>query len=138
MPPMCRSCAMRSSNTGKPMMISKMLRFILPAALFAVSLHAQEAPAPAGASAPRAATGGPHQVSVNDGSEAWTYCPISYDPSGNVAAIGGSNGAQTFIYDINGQLVDATVTGPGTPSSVYSHQTYGYDAYGNMLSKTTD
>jgi YD repeat-containing protein len=48
----------------------------------------------------------------------------AYDGSGNIKAIG----SDTFVYDLEGRLVDATVQS--------NQQSYTYDIYGNRLSAT--
>src|ERR1700741_1161986 len=62
-------------------------------------------------------------VAPDSGAWSWTSGAYSYDPSGNITAIG----TQSFLYDVQGRLVDATVTRPGASE----HRGYSYDSYGN-------
>ncbi|HEX8620194.1 MAG TPA: hypothetical protein VF911_21625, partial [Thermoanaerobaculia bacterium] len=68
----------------------------------------------------------PGDVETNDGSWSWTSGAYSYDGSGNIKAIG----TQSYVYDVRGRLVNATMTRPDQPGSQV--HTYSYDAAGNM------
>jgi RHS repeat-associated protein len=68
----------------------------------------------------------------DSGSYSWTTGQIQYDGAGNIWAIG----RQTFSYDSLSRLSTAYVQGPDQTS--YSQRSYTYDAYGNLLSKTSD
>jgi RHS repeat-associated protein len=65
-------------------------------------------------------------------SGAWSWAPgqYSYDGSGNITAIGAE---AAFFYDMQGRLVDATLTRP--PAS--EHREFVYDPFGNRNSMTT-
>jgi YD repeat-containing protein len=56
----------------------------------------------------------------------WSSGQYAYDPSGNIETVG----ADSYRYDTAGRLIK-TVLNAKT-------ETYGYDAYGNLISKTTD
>jgi len=55
----------------------------------------------------------------------WTSGTYQYDGAGNISAIG----SDTYAYDTLSRLVQANVKG--------NSETYVYDAFGNLISKTT-
>jgi RHS repeat-associated protein len=67
----------------------------------------------------------PSSPSPTSGPYSWTVGPFAYDPSGNVAIIGGSYS----IYDPMSRLVTSSVQRPDQMGSQVN--TYGYDVYGN-------
>ena len=62
------------------------------------------------------------------GPYSWTAGPYDYDGAGNIKAIG----SESFVYDKLGRLRSASVRGPDAVS--LQTQTFGYDAYGNLIS----
>jgi len=69
----------------------------------------------------------PHQISTNRG---WSTGIFSYDASGNVKRIG----SQRYQFDLLNRLVMGEVSVGGADRV----QTANYDAYGNMVSLTTN
>ncbi len=91
------------------------------------ALFAQEPPPPPAAPALVARP--------NAGEATYELGPYVYDTAGNIAVIGAGDQAQYFLYDTSGRLVDANVSRPDVPGM--QRQTYAYDVYGNMTSRTT-
>jgi len=91
--------------------------------------RADDAAAPLDAAA-LAALGIARPVTPDSGPWSWTTGNYAYDASGNITAIG----QQSFAYDVLGRLVDATLVRPDQPGS--EHETFAYDAFGNMTSRT--
>lgn len=70
----------------------------------------------------------------SDGSVLWNTGTYQYDGSGNVWKMG----AATYVYDSLSRVVSGTVY-PGALSGGTAHtQSYTYDNYGNLKSKTTN
>jgi RHS repeat-associated protein len=101
----------------------------LVSALLAAAGRADEAAPPLDAAA-MAALGIARPVRPEAGPWSWTTGNYAYDASGNITAIG----LQSFAYDTRGRLVDATLVRPDQPGS--EHETFAYDAFGNMTSRT--
>lgn len=72
----------------------------------------------------------PRPMAPNSGAWAWTNGPYAYDGSGNIAGIG----TQTFFYDTQGRLVQASISRLDQPA--FQTQAYGYDVFGNMVQRT--
>jgi RHS repeat-associated protein len=113
--------------------MGRRLRFgatlLLVSALLAPMARADEAAAPLDAAA-MAALGIARPVRPEAGPWNWTTGNYAYDASGNITAIG----TQSFAYDTRGRLVDAILVRPDQPGS--EHETFAYDAFGNMTSRT--
>ena len=60
----------------------------------------------------------------------WTSGTYTYDGAGNVKAIG----THTFTYDKVSRLTAANLYLEPTASTTLRTQTFGYDAFGNLLS----
>jgi RHS repeat-associated protein len=67
-------------------------------------------------------------VKGDTGPTSWSTGAYSYDPAGNIIAVGSSY----FIYDTSDRLTTANVNS-GTSSQ---QQSYSYDPYGNMVART--
>jgi RHS repeat-associated protein len=76
------------------------------------------------------ATGALPPLTSNSVTWSWVHGPIRYDGSGNISSIGD----QTFLYDTQNRLTRAEITRPDQPGSQV--ETYSYDAFGNMTTKT--
>jgi RHS repeat-associated protein len=119
--------AMRDDRMGRRLRFGATL--LLVSALLAPMARADEAAAPLDA-AVMAALGIARPVRPEAGPWSWTTGNYAYDASGNITAIG----LQSFAYDTRGRLVDATLVRPDQPGS--EHETFAYDAFGNMTSRT--
>ena len=119
--------AMRDDRMGRRLRFGATL--LLVSALLAPTGRADDAAAPPDAAA-MAALGIARPVTPNAGPWSWTTGNYAYDASGNITAIG----TQSFAYDTRGRLVDATLVRPDQPGS--EHETFAYDAFGNMTSRT--
>jgi YD repeat-containing protein len=64
----------------------------------------------------------------------WTTGTFQYDGAGNVKKMGNAN----FVYDGVSRLVSATVYPGPYNNGAARTQSYAYDAFGNMQSKTTN
>jgi RHS repeat-associated protein len=83
-----------------------------------------------GVSAPEAepevaAMAAPARAVAHDTTPGWTTGTYSYDPSGNIRAIGGD----VYSYDTAGRLLQSRVSG--------QQDNYAYDAFGNLFNPLT-
>jgi RHS repeat-associated protein len=107
--------------------------------LLSVPAQAQEPPAQLDA-ATRAALGIPEETEnaavrgpqTSSGAWTWTTGTFRYDGAGNIAAIG----TEAFYYDRSNRLTQAWLSRPDQPG--FQVQSYGYDSFGNMTSRTTN
>jgi RHS repeat-associated protein len=70
-------------------------------------------------------------VAASAGADSWTTGTIVYDGSGNIKTMG----TDWFVYDKAGRLVKGTADQQRSGGT--NRQEYGYDLFGNRLSRTT-
>ncbi|MCM2268691.1 MAG: hypothetical protein NDJ75_01160, partial [Thermoanaerobaculia bacterium] len=65
--------------------------------------------------------------------EDWNSGAYAFDGSGNIRAIGG----QRYRYDLVSRLTEAELRIPETSETLFGVESFVYDAYGNLTSRTT-